>query len=137
MDQELTGHTVLLFDGECNLCNHAVQFVIARDPKAYYRFAALQSVVGQHLLEQYQLPISQFDTIIMIQNNQVYTKSTAALRIVRKLYRLWPFLYIFIMIPKLIRDPLYDWIARNRIKWFGRRDSCMMPTLEIKMRFLE
>jgi predicted DCC family thiol-disulfide oxidoreductase YuxK len=137
MDQELSVHAILLFDGECNLCNHAVQFVIARDPKAYYRFAALQSVAGQQLLEQYQLPRSQFDTIILIQNNQVYTKSTAALRIVRKLYRLWPYLYIFIMLPKLIRDPLYDWIARNRLKWFGRRDSCMMPTPEMKMRFLE
>jgi predicted DCC family thiol-disulfide oxidoreductase YuxK len=137
MEQELSVHAILLFDGECNLCNHAVQFIIARDPKAYYRFAALQSAAGQHLLEQYQLPRSQFDTIIMIQNNQVYTKSTAALRIVRKLYRLWSYLYIFIMVPKLIRDPLYDWIARNRIKWFGRRDSCMMPTPEIKMRFLE
>lgn len=137
MDQELSGHAILLFDGECNLCNHAVQFVIARDPKAYYRFAALQSKAGQKLLEQYQLPSNHFNTIIMIQNNQLYTKSTAALRIVRKLYRLWPFLYIFIMIPKQLRDPVYNWIARNRMKWFGRRESCMMPTPEIKHRFLE
>jgi predicted DCC family thiol-disulfide oxidoreductase YuxK len=137
MAQELSMHAILLFDGECNLCNHAVQFVIARDPNAYYRFAALQSEAGQRLLAQYQLPRSHFDTIIMIENDQIYTKSTAGLRVVRKLYRLWPILYIFIILPKLIRDPIYDWVARNRIKWFGKRDSCMLPTPEIKLRFLD
>jgi predicted DCC family thiol-disulfide oxidoreductase YuxK len=136
MESGVTEHAILLFDGECNLCNHSVQFVIPRDPKDYYRFAALQSEAGKKLLEQYQLPSTEMGTVILIQNGKLYTKSTAALKLVRHLNRLWPLLYLLVVIPSFLRDPIYDWVARNRYKWFGRREFCMMPTPEMKRRFL-
>jgi predicted DCC family thiol-disulfide oxidoreductase YuxK len=137
MNAEVTGHGILLFDGECNLCNHAVQFIIPRDSGAYYRFAALQSEVGEQILAQYQLSYTEMNTVILIQNGKIFTKSTAALKLVRHLNRMWPLLYVFIIIPRLLRDPIYEWVARNRYKWFGRREFCMMPSSEMKSRFLQ
>jgi predicted DCC family thiol-disulfide oxidoreductase YuxK len=136
MMSEVADHGIILFDGECNLCNHAVQFVIPRDPRDYYRFAALQSEVGVQLLKQYQLSPAEMNTVVLIQHGNLFTKSTAALKLVRHLNRLWPLLYLLILIPRFLRDPIYDWIARNRYKWFGRREFCMMPTPEMKRRFL-
>jgi predicted DCC family thiol-disulfide oxidoreductase YuxK len=130
-------HAILLFDGECNLCNYAVQFVIRRDPRGYYRFAALQSQAGKQLLEQYQLSSTEINTVILIQNGKLYTKSTAALKLTRNLNRLWPLVYLLIIIPGFLRDPIYDWIARNRYKWFGRRELCMLPTPEMNSNFLQ
>jgi predicted DCC family thiol-disulfide oxidoreductase YuxK len=127
---------IVLFDGVCNLCNQSVQFIIKRDPKNYFRFAALQSDQGQLLLEQYSIPVDVIDTIVLVENNKTYTQSTAALRIARKLNRLWFLLYIFILIPPFLRNPIYRFIARNRYKWFGKKDSCMMPDPELKSRFL-
>jgi predicted DCC family thiol-disulfide oxidoreductase YuxK len=137
MVKKHTDFAVLLFDGECNLCNHLVQFIIPRDPKAYYRFTALQSERGKQLLQHHHLPMGQTNTVILIEAGQLYTKSSAALRLTRKLYRFWPFLYVFRLVPAFIRDPIYDWIARNRYKWFGRREHCMIPTPDIKQRFLD
>jgi predicted DCC family thiol-disulfide oxidoreductase YuxK len=130
-------HAILLFDGECNLCNHAVQFVIPRDPRDYYRFAALQSEAGKQILKQYQLSPTEMNTVILIQNGKLYTKSSAALKLARNLNRLWPLVYLLIIIPSFLRDPVYDWIARNRYKWFGRREFCIMPTPEMKSKFLQ
>jgi predicted DCC family thiol-disulfide oxidoreductase YuxK len=137
MEKELSGHGIILFDGVCNLCNRVVQFIIPRDSNRYFYYAALQSNVGQQLLKQYHLSSMEINTVILIQNGKLYTKSTAALLVARKLPGLWPILVIFILIPRFIRDPIYDWVARNRYKWFGQKSECMMPTAETKMRFLE
>jgi predicted DCC family thiol-disulfide oxidoreductase YuxK len=135
--EQYNDFAILLFDGECNLCNHLVQFIIPRDPKAYFRFAALQSERGRQLLEHHHLPMDMMNTVILIEKGQLYTKSTAALKLTRKLYRFWPILYVFSVIPTFIRDPIYNWVARNRYKWFGQREVCMIPTAENKLRFLE
>ena len=137
MDQELAVHGVVLFDGVCNLCNGAVQFIISRDPKGYFNYAALQSEAGQRLLEVYHHSRTEINTIILIQNGKRYTKSTAALLVARRLTSLWPLLSVFIVIPRFLRDPIYDYIARNRYKWFGQKAECRIPTAEIKLRFLE
>lgn len=129
-------HPVLLFDGVCNLCNGAVQFILKRDPKAVFRFASLQSETGQNLLAAYQLPIEVFDTLVLIDQKQAYTRSTAALRIARRMGGCWPLLAGLLIFPLPIRDAVYNWIARNRYRWFGKRESCMMPTPALKERFL-
>ncbi|GMV90363.1 MAG: thiol-disulfide oxidoreductase [Candidatus Hydrogenedentota bacterium] len=130
-------HPVLLFDGVCNLCNGAVQFIIKRDTDAQFRFASLQSDAGQALLNQHDLPTEDFDTMVYIEGDTVYTKSTAGLRIARRLGGLWPLLYAFIVIPRPIRDAVYGVIVRNRYRWFGKRDDCMVPTPDLRARFLE
>jgi predicted DCC family thiol-disulfide oxidoreductase YuxK len=137
MEQDLAGHGVILFDGVCNLCNSAVQFIIRHDPQGYYYYAALQSEAGQRLLQQHHQPTTEINTIILIQNRKAYTKSTAALLIARELTGLWPLLAVFIVIPAFLRNPIYNFIARNRYKWFGQTAECMMPTPEIKLRFLD
>ena len=128
---------MILFDGVCNLCNGAVQFVIKRDKKKYFSFASLQSGEGQKLSGQYDLPLNDFNSFILIENGKAYTRSTGALRVIKKLKGLWPLLYGFMIIPKFIRNAVYDWIARNRYKWFGKKDECMIPTPELKARFLD
>lgn len=127
---------IVLFDGVCNLCNHSIQFMIKRDPKGYFKFSSLQSEIGQQLLQKYGLPSENMDTIVLIENENVYTYSTAPLRIARKLTFLWPLLYCFIIVPPFIRNPIYLWISRNRYKWFGKKDSCMLPRPDIQQRFL-
>jgi predicted DCC family thiol-disulfide oxidoreductase YuxK len=129
--------SILLFDGVCNLCHHAVQFIIPRDRKGQIRFASLQSDAGRRILENFQLPTTFLESLVFIDNGQLYIKSTAALRIARKLRGAWPLLYLFILIPRVIRDPLYDWVARNRYRWFGQREACLLPTPELRKRFLE
>ena len=129
-------HPIILFDGICNLCNSAVQFVINHDPNEQFLFASLQSEFGQQLLKEQQLPSQQFDSFILLQNEKVYTRSTAALKVARQIKGAWKSLYIFIIIPKFIRDAVYNWIARNRYKWFGKKDACMIPTPQLKARFL-
>ena len=127
---------VILFDGVCNLCNGAVQFVIKHDKKNVFRFASLQSETGQGLLAQYNLPTNELNSYILIENNKAYNRSTAALRVAKKLNGIITWLYGFIIIPKIFRDSIYDWIARNRYKWFGKKEECMIPTPEVKARFL-
>jgi len=130
-------HPVLLFDGECNLCNGAVQFVIKRDPDAVFRFASLQSDAGQALLERHDLPKEDFDTMVYLEGDEVWTKSTAALRIVRRLGGVWGLAYNFIVIPRPVRDAVYGVVVRNRYRWFGKRDECMVPSPDLRARFLE
>lgn len=132
----MLSNAIILFDGVCNLCNGAMQFVIKRDKKSYFNFASLQSVEAQKLLEKYTLPLSDFNSFILIENDKAYIKSTGALMVLKKLNGLWPLLYGFIIIPKFIRDKIYEWIACNRYKWFGKKNECMIPTPQLKTRFL-
>jgi predicted DCC family thiol-disulfide oxidoreductase YuxK len=127
---------VVLFDGVCNLCNSAVQFIIKHDKKNVFRFASLQSGTGQDLLARYNLPMNELNSFILIENNKAYSRSTAALRVAKKLNGIVSWLYGFIIIPQIFRDSIYDWIARNRYKWFGKKEECMIPTPELKARFL-
>jgi predicted DCC family thiol-disulfide oxidoreductase YuxK len=127
---------IILFDGVCNLCNGAVQFVIKRDRWGKFNYAALQSSSGQQLLKEHHLPLTDFYSIVLIKNGKVYQKSRAALEIARGLSGLWPLLYTFIIVPSFIRNGIYNWISANRYKWFGRKDECMIPTPELKSRFL-
>ncbi|WP_323757774.1 thiol-disulfide oxidoreductase DCC family protein [Roseivirga sp.] len=129
-------HDILLFDGVCNLCNSSVNFIIDRDPKKHFKFAALQSDFGQTKLKELGFNQEEFDSLVLLSNGKIYRKSSAALRIAKKLKGLWPFLYIFIIIPPFIRHGVYDIIGKNRYKWFGKQDSCRMPTPELKQRFV-
>lgn len=127
---------IILFDGICNLCNGSVLFVIKHDPDKKFLFASLQSEAGQKLLTQYQLPVQNFNSFTLVQDDKVYIKSTAALKVVRQLKGACSWLYIFIIVPKFIRDAVYSLIAKNRYKWFGKKDTCMIPTPALKERFL-
>ncbi len=130
-------HPILLFDGICNLCNGFVQFVISRDSRAVFRFAALQSEIGRELAEKAGLPSSSLSTVVLYENNRFYTHSDVGLRVARRLDGLWPAFYIFVVLPKFIRDAIYNWVARHRYRWFGKRESCMVPTPELRSRFLD
>jgi len=132
MDQQ----PVILFDGVCNFCNSAVNFTIKRNRKSNIMFAPMQSEAGNSLLQQYNMPPDDMRSFIFIENNTVYKKSTAALKVCRHLRGLWPLCYGFIILPKFTRDSLYNWIAKNRYKWFGVRQQCMIPTPDVKARFL-
>jgi predicted DCC family thiol-disulfide oxidoreductase YuxK len=128
-------HPVVLFDGICNYCNSWVNFAIRNDKNARLRFATLQSATGQKLKEKYGVAPT-VDSVILIDNDRAYTYSDAALRIAK--YLRWPAkaLYALIIVPAFIRQPIYKWIARNRYKWFGKKDACMVPSAEIRGRFL-
>ena len=128
---------VIFFDGVCNLCNASVQFAIERDKKNLFKFTALQGEYAKAVLPKFNVDLSQLNSIILLEDGQLYTKSTAALKIARKLNGLWPALYVFILVPKFIRDWFYDIIAKNRYKWWGRQESCWIPTPELKQRFID
>ena len=122
-----------MFDGVCNLCNGAVTFIIDRDPDAYFTFAPLQSEMAHDLLGE---AAERLESIVLVENGKHYTESTAALRIARRLRGPWPLLYGFVVVPKALRDSVYRFIAANRYRWFGKRESCRLPTPELKKRFL-
>ena len=128
---------IILFDGVCNLCNGAINFIIKQDSKAVFKFASLQSETGMRLLEKHKIDPQKTDSIILVEEDKVSVKSTAALRISRFLDKGYPLLYGFMIIPGFIRNYVYDFIARNRYKWFGKKESCMIPTPELKSRFLD
>jgi len=127
---------VILFDGICNFCNGAVNFVLKQDKEGIFRFAPLQSETGQKLLQQYNLSTKEFDSFVLIDNGKVYKKSAASLRVMNKLPWYWKEAQILRIIPTVFRDAIYDFIAKNRYKWFGKKEQCMVPTPEIKSRFL-
>lgn len=129
-------HKIIIFDGVCNLCNGSVQFVIKHDKKSLFKFASLQSEAGQSLLQQYLLPTKDYTSFVLIENNRAYTRSSAALRVAKHLSGPISFLYGFIIVPAFIRDAVYNLISKNRYKWFGKKDSCMIPTPQLKERFL-
>ncbi len=128
---------ILLFDGVCNLCNGVVQFVIKRDKNDKFVFGALQSAAGQVLLKKHGLPVDDFESFILVENDIVYKKSTAALRVAKGLGNGWQLLYAFIIVPRFIRDFVYTLVANSRYQLFGKRDNCIVPTEELKAKFLE
>ena len=136
MVDEKTEKLIVLFDGVCNFCNASVNFIIDRNPKNNIYFASLQSEAGKHWLEKFKLPTSDFDTMVVIEGEHYYTRSTAGLKIVRHLKGLWPLLYGLIILPSFLRDIGYNLIAKNRYRWFGKTDTCRIPTPELKQRFL-
>jgi predicted DCC family thiol-disulfide oxidoreductase YuxK len=132
----MTTTSIVIFDGVCNLCNRAVQFILRYDPHSNFVFTALQSETGKNLRQSYHIAPS-VDSIVLIEGDHAYTNSTAALRIARRLVGLWPVLYVFIIVPKPIRDRVYQFIARNRYRWFGKKDDvCWIPSPKYRDRFI-
>lgn len=127
---------IILFDGVCNLCNGSVLFIIKRDKKDLFQFAALQSELGQKLIKKHHIDTSKIDSILLLDSERYFAKSTAALKIARHLSGPYPLLYGFMILPRFFRNWVYDIIARNRYKWFGKKESCMIPTAELKAKFL-
>ena len=129
-------HPVILFDGVCNYCNSMVNYAIRHDSRSRLRFAPLQSTTGEKLRKQYGVSPAT-DSVILIDDNKVYTYSDAALRIAK--YLNWPakMLNILLLVPRFIRQPIYKWVAKNRYKWFGKKEVCMIPTKEQRSRFLD
>lgn len=127
---------IILFDGVCNLCSSSVQFVIRRDPQHHFRFASLQSNTGKQILEQFNLSTSDLSSFILLENGKIYTRSTGALKVAKQLSKGWTLLYGFIIIPAFIRDAVYQFIAKNRYKWFGKKTACWVPTKELEQLFL-
>ncbi|MBB4827075.1 putative DCC family thiol-disulfide oxidoreductase YuxK [Sporosarcina luteola] len=127
---------IVLFDGECNFCNSSVQFIIKRDPSNHFLFSSLQSETGKKYVKQFHIP-ENVDSLVLIEKGKAYTKSAAALHIAKKLDGLWHLLFLFILVPRKIRDSVYDYVAKNRYKWFGKREeACMLPTPEERKRFI-
>ena len=134
---EELNHPVILFDGVCNLCSASVQFIIKHDKKSIFRFASLQSKFGKRIIEKHDLATKNIDSVILLENNIVQLKSTAALQIAKQLGGIYSALYVFIIIPRFMRDSIYDFVARNRYRWFGKQESCMIPKPELKKLFIE
>ena len=129
-------YDIILFDGICNLCNSSVNFIIRHDKGNRFKFAALQSDIGNELVKKYSIDPQKTDSIILIKNEKHFIKSSAALRIAKELSGAYPLLFAFMIIPPYLRNLVYDYIARNRYKWYGKRESCMIPTQELKDKFL-
>jgi predicted DCC family thiol-disulfide oxidoreductase YuxK len=127
----------ILFDGVCNLCNGFVQWVIRRDPHAKFRFGALQSAAAQDLLAGRDVRPMDLGTVLYVRNGKVLERSGAVLHILKDIGGPWGLMFAFIIVPPFLRDAVYRWVARNRYKWFGQRESCMLPTPELKARFID
>jgi predicted DCC family thiol-disulfide oxidoreductase YuxK len=123
-----TTKSIILFDGFCNLCSWAVQFVVKRDKKKKFQFASLQSEYGIKILIENNLPPSDFNSLVLVENGKIYTQSTGALKIAQSLSGIWPIFYAAIILPEFIRDGIYNWVAKNRYKWFGRKETCFVST---------
>lgn len=136
MDETLKHKTILLFDGYCNFCSNTVQFILKHEKNNNLFFASLQSETGVELLNHYHIDPAKTDSLVLVEDNKAYVKSSAALRVSKYLKGLYPALFAFMIIPVFIRNTVYDWIARNRYKWFGKSDSCMLPDPAVKKRFL-
>ena len=137
---------VILFDGVCNFCNAIVKFIIRQDKKNVFLFCALQSDSGKRLLKQYNINWKQTDSFVVIENarpddpvgrGKAHQKSNAALILYNKLPWYWKWTQIFWIVPKIIRDGVYNFIANNRYRWFGKKEECMIPTPEMRERFLK
>lgn len=127
---------VVLFDGVCNFCNATINFVIEHDQAGYFKFAPLQSEIGERLMAEHKIDRIETDSVILVEGGKAYTHSDAALRIARKLDGFWSWAYAFRAVPRFIRDAAYRFFAKHRYRLFGRQDACMMPTPEIRARFL-
>jgi len=129
-------HPIVLFDGVCNFCNRSVNFVIKRDKRRYFRFAPLQTAKGGEIARRHGIDPEQLDTFVLVENGRAYRKSGGALRVARRLGGLYALAYGLIAVPPFVRDWFYDWFARRRYSWFGKKDECMVPTSEVRERFL-
>jgi predicted DCC family thiol-disulfide oxidoreductase YuxK len=127
---------VIVFDGVCRWCNAWVNFTLARDPHGKFKFGTLQSEPAQQILKELRLPADNFETFLLLERGRIFTKSTAALRIVVHLSGLWPLLSVGIMIPRSLRDALYDYVARRRYRWLGKSETCRVPTQAERERFV-
>jgi predicted DCC family thiol-disulfide oxidoreductase YuxK len=131
-----TSHPIVLFDGVCNLCSGAVQFIIRRDPEGRFRFASLQSPLGEELLARFGIDPRLIDSVILVEGDRWSKESDAALRVARGMSGAWRMLWALRVIPRPLRDGLYRLIARNRYRWFGKQETCWLPTPELRGRFL-
>jgi predicted DCC family thiol-disulfide oxidoreductase YuxK len=136
MNGTLQHKTILLFDGYCNFCSSTVQFILKHEKNKDLFFASLQSETGIELLNRYQIDPAKTDSLVLIEDEKAYIKSSAALRVSKRLKGLYPALFLFMIVPAFLRNWVYDLIARNRYKWFGKSDSCMLPDPSVKQRFL-
>ena len=127
---------IILFDGVCNLCNAAVQFVIKNDRKKIFKFAPLQSEIGKSIVAQSAINTVDTDSFVLYSNGHYYTQSTAALMVLKTLGGAWKVLYAFIVVPSFLRNAVYKFVAANRYRIFGRKDECLLPTPELQARFL-
>jgi predicted DCC family thiol-disulfide oxidoreductase YuxK len=127
---------VILFDGVCNLCSSTVQFIIKRDKKNRFLFASLQSEFGESLLRRFNLSTTNFKSFLLYKEGKLYTKSTGALMVVRHLSGAWGLLYSLILVPRFLRNAVYDFVAGNRYKWFGKKEACWVPSPALKAKFL-
>lgn len=127
---------IILFDGVCNFCNASVNFIIRQDKKNVFRFAALQSKAGQELLAKYHLPQTQINSFILVDRGKIYKRSAAGFKVYGKLPWYWKWTQIFWIVPRFITDAVYDFVAKNRYKWFGKKEECMIPTPQVRSRFL-
>lgn len=128
---------ILLFDGVCNFCNSSINFIIAHDPKKHFKFAPLQSELGQSILKQFNKNTADFDSVILLKDNQLYQKSDAAMEIVKQLSGAWKYLAVFGILPTSLLNFFYDIIAKNRYRIFGKTETCRMPTPELRERFYQ
>ena len=128
---------LVLFDGVCNFCNFWIQFALKHDKKGKLKFGSLQGTTAQQILPQYNIDPAVITSVIFIENCIAYRESTAALKVCKHLDGGWKLLYVFIVIPAFLRDGIYNWIGKNRYKWFGKQESCMLPTAEQQARFVE
>lgn len=135
-DADKVNYPVILFDGICNLCSSTVRFILKRDKKDVFRFASLQSGLGQSVLQKFNLPADNFSSFLLYQNGKIYTKSTGALVVASQLSGAWQLLFAFIIIPSFIRNSVYNIVAANRYKWFGKKDACWVPSPALKAKFL-
>ncbi len=134
----LEGKKVILFDGVCNLCNSAINFIIKHDKNDVFRYASLQSEIGKKYIDQFNIDSTSLDSILLINSEtQYFHKSSAALHIAKHLSGGYSILVVFLVLPKFIRDLVYDFIAKNRYKWFGKKESCMLPSPKLRKLFLD
>jgi len=128
--------SIVFFDGVCNLCNASIDFIIKRDRKNQFLVGALQEDYSKSILSRYKIKEDYLDSVVLLENGEIFYKSTAALKITRKLSGLWPVLYTLIILPTWIRDPVYDFIGKNRYRWFGKKNTCRIASPEEKAKFL-
>jgi len=134
---DLAEHPVLLFDGVCNLCNGVVQFLLPRDSAGVLRFASLQSDAGQRLLEAYGVPVDDLETVVLLDGEGYHLRSNAVIRVAEHLGGVYALARGFRLVPRFVRDWLYDVVAEHRYRVFGRREQCMVPSPDVEERFLE
>lgn len=132
----MSNSPIILFDGVCNFCNGVVNFIIRQDKKKIFKFAPLQSEAGEKFLSGSSIDRSRMNSFVLVEDGKIYTRSTAALKLYNKLPWYWKWTQVFWLVPARLRDVMYDFVARNRYKWFGKRDVCMVPGKDVRERFV-